>query len=1120
MMNKLVIDGKDIYSNLHESTVCKGDISGKNTIIKSQKVNNLNKSSLNENGDYACKSPIILEGLILSLLGKINSSHFPKFINMSVCNRDVYLEMEKIKGYSLFELKDVLTDDEKDVILFQVLYSLYQTEVYEFSHGNLSEDNIMIENVEEQVIEYVLEGNLYKMSNLGINVKLIDFEFSRMTIYKTYIFNENMREQYYPLEYDVLYNPSNDIYKLLSNQNLISMKMSEKNLNIPKVDAYNTIAMLFDLPIVKKSDQVETINEIKTFQRGNLIGEDEIPYYIAEYPLIKDPSIKDEINYDLYEIFKYLLDKKYNRLVYKFLTYFPKVPLIYHNIEPGMESYTNNRKLINKMKEIINNKDVTNFNKQVKLFNTPNIPIVEEDKVINEEAIYDPIMLEYVNIEDWFQDENNIIFYLTDLQIGSNRNYFKQIQDTNILVDVVLSNNVINYNRTLKSAKYVNLNKYGINAVIEYNHFINAINSGDREFNIINSGENILGINYEGLLHNPKTYETKYINNFENKRYNSLKNYTFKWDNAINKYLRSNKNDEEYLNDKEFLKYYREFGDYPEEALETIKETIKNMDEAFIESFVTSNEFVLFRGTKDCILYDGLNLGFISTSKSFKSAQKFTDGNGCIYEMHIAPGIPYIYMESLTIVKGEEEILLPRNLITSLRERKGNLFIVDIFLSKEDQFIFSKEYLEYPISKIEGYEDVEINNYIKCFRNTVENGEIIDEITGDIIDENNSINNNGMCYNKSTLVDLFNSYMNNEEIENYSERSKFIDPFTQVPFSDDIIFKIMDLLINRFDKDELIEYFILLGYLNVVKYLLENIIDINTLNFNILSVAVKSDDLELIEYFVGLGIDTHDNNGNYLNDASEKGYFDIVKYLFEQGIDVKIDQALVVASANGHLEIVKYLVEYGANVNTQNDDSLLLATSLGKLEVVEYLIDHGANVHANNDKIIIDAVKSGNLKLIKYLVEHGANVHILDDQVIVHACGVGGNLDIVKYLVEEHNIDVHSQDDKALIIASRAKKFDIVQYLVDHGANVHAQDDKALIVVSSNGSLKIVKYLVEHGADIHAQNDHALINASSNGNLQIVKYLIDNGATIKDETILAAYRYPIIEEYLTSHIKK
>ena len=98
--------------------------------------------------------------------------------------------------------------EKKNVIIFQILYTLYVSKVFEFNHNNLTLDNIYLEKVEEKEIKYVIEGYNYSMFNHGINVKFINFDKSRITVYKTYIFNEFDRKEE---NYDVVYDQTNDL---------------------------------------------------------------------------------------------------------------------------------------------------------------------------------------------------------------------------------------------------------------------------------------------------------------------------------------------------------------------------------------------------------------------------------------------------------------------------------------------------------------------------------------------------------------------------------------------------------------------------------------------------------------------------------------------------------------------------------------------------------------------------------------------------------------------------------------------------------------------------------------------------------------------------------------------
>lgn len=93
-LDLLIIEGKDIFPNSIFSNRKKSIIyDNGNTYIKTN--DNTNNTSLNINGDYSCQSTIILEGIIINTLNKLNSPHFPKFYNLFMSENQVYLEIEK-----------------------------------------------------------------------------------------------------------------------------------------------------------------------------------------------------------------------------------------------------------------------------------------------------------------------------------------------------------------------------------------------------------------------------------------------------------------------------------------------------------------------------------------------------------------------------------------------------------------------------------------------------------------------------------------------------------------------------------------------------------------------------------------------------------------------------------------------------------------------------------------------------------------------------------------------------------------------------------------------------------------------------------------------------------------
>ena len=81
------------------------------------------------------------------------------------------------------------------------------------------------------------------------------------------------------------------------------------------------------------------------------------------------------------------------------------------------------------------------------------------------------------------------------------------------------------------------------------------------------------------------------------------------------------------------------------------------------------------------------------------------------------------------------------------------------------------------------------------------------------------------------------------------------------------------------------------------------------------------------------------NRERTLKRAAELGYLVIVKHLVEQGTNIHMndDAALRFAARKGHVEIVRYLVENGANIHAREKYCLRWAIENKHIEVVRYL---------------------------------------------------------------------------------------------------------------------------------------------------------------------------------------
>src|SRR5437868_9464247 len=106
-------------------------------------------------------------------------------------------------------------------------------------------------------------------------------------------------------------------------------------------------------------------------------------------------------------------------------------------------------------------------------------------------------------------------------------------------------------------------------------------------------------------------------------------------------------------------------------------------------------------------------------------------------------------------------------------------------------------------------------------------------------------------------------------------------------------------------------------------------------------------------------------------------------------------------------------------------------------------------------------------------------MNALRDEDFFKAC-MEGNLENVKYWVEQQKADVNKVGPSPLMIASMKGDFPLIEYLVSHGADVNFADEfghTALYLACSNPNCesvenvaKIMYYLIVNGADLSVKD--------------------------------------------------
>ena len=210
--------------------------------------------------------------------------------------------------------------------------------------------------------------------------------------------------------------------------------------------------------------------------------------------------------------------------------------------------------------------------------------------------------------------------------------------------------------------------------------------------------------------------------------------------------------------------------------------------------------------------------------------------------------------------------------------------------------------------------------------------------------------------------------------------------------------------------------------------------------------------------------------------ASGGGHLDIIKYLIEEKVVEPQELGrpqLLPASCGGHLHVVKYLLEkHGCKISRDDRKTLLFVTCLvGQMNIVAYLI-----TEADYD--------------LHYTLTHELSC-------LGAACW-GGNLDVVKYLVDIHNCDPFNDD--SLCIAASNGRLEIVSFIAKHYSSYilaikTSHSEVALIAAANYGHLEVTKFIIEDMKCDPNCKDHderiSLHHASEGGHLDVVKYLVD-----------------------------
>lgn len=112
-----------------------------------------------------------------------------------------------------------------------------------------------------------------------------------------------------------------------------------------------------------------------------------------------------------------------------------------------------------------------------------------------------------------------------------------------------------------------------------------------------------------------------------------------------------------------------------------------------------------------------------------------------------------------------------------------------------------------------------------------------------------------------------------------------------------------------------------------------------------------------------------------------------------------------------------------------------------------------------------------------------------------------GDLELVKYFVEELKVPINENEGTPLILISQEGYVDIFEYLLSKGADITAQNHAPLIDAARFANAEIVRILLQKGADLGVDNGYPLYLCAINTDeakrspaLECAKHLVEHGA--------------------------
>ncbi|XP_067668435.1 putative ankyrin repeat protein RF_0381 isoform X2 [Haliotis asinina] len=220
---------------------------------------------------------------------------------------------------------------------------------------------------------------------------------------------------------------------------------------------------------------------------------------------------------------------------------------------------------------------------------------------------------------------------------------------------------------------------------------------------------------------------------------------------------------------------------------------------------------------------------------------------------------------------------------------------------------------------------------------------------------------------------------------------------------------------------------------------------------------------------------------------------------------------VMIAAEGGRRDLVDLLVRQGSDLSLRDNDdntALHVASIKGHLKIVRYIlskkpVDVNITGHCNRTAVMA-AARFGHREVFDFLVKNGSDLLTVDSDRnnILHIACIGGNVEIVKYILTKVQVDINSKGHSGMtpvMLASYLGHLSVFQLLIrkkcllpiinERGANI-------LHVACVGNNIEIVNYILkENIVSIYSEDGDGktpVMLASECGHTDVFKLLVNN----------------------------